>query len=123
MPVSTAARLRRSRSEGLHLGRIAEHATLAAVRPSAHRHVYDQPYLARINPRDGLDEGLVETERGFELVDERVPGERHHVKNATFVRSIEEAAYLIEQGYWIRMADPEKRPSLISPASLRIIRL
>jgi hypothetical protein len=78
--------------------------------------------IERITPRDGLDEQPVETERGFELVDGRIPDERHHVKNSTFVRSIDEAAYLVEQGYWIRMGVTGKRPSLISPASLRIIR-
>jgi hypothetical protein len=78
--------------------------------------------IERLEARDGLDEQPVETERGFELVDGRIPDERHHVKNSTFVRSIDEAAYLVEQGYWIRMGAPGKRASLISPASLRIIR-
>lgn len=78
--------------------------------------------IERVSPRDGLNECPVETERGFELVDGRVSADKHHAKNATFVRSIDEAAYLIEQGYWIRMGAPGKRPSLISPASIRIVR-
>jgi hypothetical protein len=78
--------------------------------------------IERINPRKGLDEKPIETERGFELVDRRILEDRHHVRNSTFVRSIEEAAYLVEQGFAIRMGAPGKRPSLISPDSLRIVR-
>jgi hypothetical protein len=78
--------------------------------------------IERINPRNGLDEQPVETDRGFELVDKRIPDDRHHAKNSTFVRSIEEAAYLVEQGFAIRMGATGKRPSLISRESLRITR-
>jgi hypothetical protein len=77
--------------------------------------------IERINPRDGLDERPVETKRGFELVDMRIKEDRHHTKNSTFVRSIEEAAYLVEKGFAIRMGAKGKRPSLISRNSLRII--
>lgn len=75
-----------------------------------------------MQPRDGLDEQPVETEHGFELVDRRIPERRHHVENSTFVRSIEEAAYLVEQGYAIRMGAPGKRASLIAPSSLKVVR-
>lgn len=78
--------------------------------------------IERVRPRDGLNEQPVETPKGYELVDRRIPERRHHVENSTFVRSIEEAAYLVEQGYAIRMYAPGKRPSLISPSSLRVIR-
>lgn len=78
--------------------------------------------IERLRPREGLDEQPAESPRGFELADWRIPEHRHHVQNSTFVRSIEEAAYLVEQGYAIRMTAAGKRPSLISPASLRIIR-
>lgn len=78
--------------------------------------------IERIQPRDGLKEEPIETDRGFELVDPRIPSDRHHVKNSTFVKSIEEAAYLVEQGFSIRMTAPGKRPSLISSQSLRVVR-
>ena len=78
--------------------------------------------IVRLRPREGLDEAPIETERGYELVDRRIPERRHHVENSTFVRSMEEAAYLVEQGYAIRMGAPGKRPSLIAPASLTIVR-
>lgn len=78
--------------------------------------------IERLKPRDGLEEKPAESERGYELVDGRIPDEKHHVKHSTFVRSLSEAAYLVEQGYWIRMSAPGKRASLISPKSLRIVR-
>ena len=78
--------------------------------------------IERLRPRDGLDEQPIETERGFELADRRIPEQHHHAANRTFVRSLEEAAYLVEQGYAIRMGAPGKRASLIAPGSLRIIR-
>ena len=78
--------------------------------------------IERLNPRDGLNEQPVETERGYELVDPRIPQDRHHVKNSTFVRSIEEAAYLVEQGFSVRMGFAGKRASLISSDSLKIVR-
>jgi hypothetical protein len=78
--------------------------------------------IERLHPRGGLNEQPIETDRGFELVDPRIPQERHHVKNSTFVRSIDEAAYLVEQGFSIRMGAPGKRPSLITRESLRIVR-
>jgi hypothetical protein len=78
--------------------------------------------IERLHPRDGLEEEPIQTERGFELVDPRIPQDRHHVKNSTFVRSIDEAAYLVEQGFSIRMGATGKRPSLVSPSSLKITR-
>jgi hypothetical protein len=78
--------------------------------------------IERTRPRSGLVENPIEGERGYELVDRRILERRHHVENSTFVRSIEEAAYLVEQGYAIRMGALGLRPSLIAPASLRIIR-
>lgn len=78
--------------------------------------------IERIQSRPGLVEAPVETDRGFELVDRRIEGQKNKVENSTFVRSLDEAAYLVEQGFAIRMGAPGKRPSLISPGSLRIIR-
>ena len=77
--------------------------------------------IERTAPR-GVAEYPFETERGFELVDRRIPNRKHHVENSTFVRSIEEAAYLVEQGFAIRMTGPGLRPSLIAPGNLRIVR-
>lgn len=76
--------------------------------------------IERIKPRH-KDEAPVLTGRGYELVDQRIAGQKNKVENSTFVRSIEEAAYLVEQGFAIRMGAPGLRPSLISRKSLRII--
>lgn len=78
--------------------------------------------IERVKPRGGIAEEPAWTPRGFQLVNPRVRGKKNKAENSTFVKSLEEAAYLIEQGYWIRMSRPGKRPSLISPKSLRIIK-
>ncbi len=78
--------------------------------------------ILRIHPRSGVAERPVETDRGFELVDRRIAGQKNLTANATFVRSLEEAAYLVEQGFAIRMGAPGKRASLISPKGLKIVR-
>jgi hypothetical protein len=77
--------------------------------------------IVRIHPRPGAAEVPIENYRGFELVDRRISGQKNKVENSTFVRSLDEAAYLVEQGFAIRMGAPGKRASLISPQSLRII--
>lgn len=59
--------------------------------------------IHRLRPRNGLDERPVETDRGYELVDRRIPDRRHHVENSTFVRSIEEA------GTWLSRAMRSER--------------
>lgn len=78
--------------------------------------------IERTRPRVGVVEVPIETDRGFELVDRRITRQKNKVENSTFVRSLEEAAYLVEQGFAIRMGAPGKRPSLIAPQSLRIVR-
>jgi hypothetical protein len=77
--------------------------------------------IIRIHPRPGTIEVPIESDRGFELVDRRIRGKKNKVENSTFVRSIDEAAYLVEQGFAIRMGAPGKRPSLISPQSVSIV--
>jgi hypothetical protein len=77
--------------------------------------------IVRIRSRPGAVEAPIESDRGFELVDRRISGQKNKVENSTFVRSIDEAAYLVEQGFAIRMGAPGKRPSLISPQSVKIV--
>lgn len=77
--------------------------------------------IERKSPRHP-DEAPVETSRGYELVDQRNSGQKNKVENSTFVRSIEEAAYLVEQGFAIRMGAPGLRASLVSAGSVRIVR-
>jgi hypothetical protein len=77
--------------------------------------------IERIRPRSPQEEPVF-TSRGYELVDPRVNGQKNKVENSTLVRSIEEAAYLVEQGFAIRMGSPGKRPSLISARAVRVVR-
>ena len=78
--------------------------------------------IERIDPRRGEPEAPLETARGFELVDGRTAGGRERADHATFIRSIEDAAYLVEQGYSIKMIGEGKRAALVAPAKLRILR-
>ena len=77
--------------------------------------------IERIYPRPAGSEYPVRTSRGYELVE---PGFKNKVENSVFVRTLEEAADLIERrGFSIRMGCPGKRASLICPKSLRITRI
>jgi hypothetical protein len=79
--------------------------------------------IERAKPRCPDGEHPHETSRGYELADPQKGREWHFVKNATYVKSLEEAADLIEaRGFAIRMSCPGKRPSLILPIGVRIIR-
>ena len=78
--------------------------------------------IERIDPRHGEQEMPLETARGYELVDNRTGAQKNGHENATFIRSIDDAAYLVEQGYSIKMTGQGKRPALVSPVKLRIIR-
>lgn len=79
--------------------------------------------IERRKPRRGCHEHPVRTGRGYELVDPPNVGRKNKVEDATFVKTLEEAADLIEKyGYSIRMGCRDKRPSLISPSGLHITR-
>jgi len=79
--------------------------------------------IVRANPRPGGDEEPWLDERGYQLADPKRGKEWHHVKNAVFVHTLEEAADLIERKrFAIRMGRKGLRPSLIQSSSLRIIR-
>jgi hypothetical protein len=81
--------------------------------------------IERLEPR--CKEGEVPDQNAggeYILVSPGVKGEeRNKIENATLVRSLEKAADLVEkEGYSIRMVCAGKRPSLISPGSLRVAR-
>jgi hypothetical protein len=79
--------------------------------------------IIRIKPRPGGTEEPVLYARGYQLADRSLGAEWHHVKNAIFTQTIEAAADLIEgRGLFVRMGCKGKRPSLISPRGLQIIR-
>lgn len=78
--------------------------------------------IERVSPRPGGTETPNSTKRGYQLADPRKGDTKHHAEHAVFVRTLDEAASLIDDGFSLWMTRPGKRPSLISPGSLRIVR-
>lgn len=79
--------------------------------------------IERLQPRGGVSEHPLDEAAGFKLASPSEKGEKHHAKHAIHVRTLEEAADLIEKkNFSIWMVRPGKRASLICPTSLRIIR-
>lgn len=78
--------------------------------------------IERISSRPGVIEEPLITPRGYKLGNPAF-GERKHCKEAqVYVTTLDGAADLIDKGYPIWMHGRGKRASLISPASLRIIK-
>ena len=78
--------------------------------------------IERVSCRSGVVEEPVVTTRGYQLADPAHGKHKHHAEHATYVKSLDEAAVLIERGYSLRMGAKGKPPSLIAPKSLRIVR-
>lgn len=78
--------------------------------------------IERLASRAGVVEEPWHTSREYQLADPRYGGTKHHVEHAVFVRTLEEAALLIKQGFSLGMGAEGKRPSPISPGSLRVVR-
>jgi hypothetical protein len=78
--------------------------------------------IERLSPRENITEEPYLTSRGYCLADPKKGRTKHHAANAVFVKSIEEAAELVLKGYSIRMTSDGRRPSLVAPSSLRIVR-
>ncbi|MCC6921337.1 MAG: hypothetical protein IT548_19260 [Alphaproteobacteria bacterium] len=79
--------------------------------------------IRRKFPRKGLPETPARTARGYQLASPKLDAKaKNKVEHATFVRTLEEAADLIDQGYLIWMVADGKRASLIIPQSLVITR-
>lgn len=75
-----------------------------------------------MNPRSGGIEEPLWTTRGYQLADPRHGASKHHAEYAVFVRTLDEAAHLLDRSYSLWMTRHGKRPSLISPGSLRVVR-
>ena len=78
--------------------------------------------IERAAPRDGVIEEPEWSPKGYCLGDPKFGVEKHHAKNAVFVKTLDEAAELVSKGFSLRMVGPGKRASLVSPRSLRIVR-
>ncbi len=79
--------------------------------------------ILRKHPRQGASEEPWRGSRGYELAAPSLSAkERNLASSATYVRTLEEAADLVERGYALRMGAHGKRASLISPKSLKVVR-
>jgi hypothetical protein len=80
--------------------------------------------IERLHPRPGCTkEEPARTAQGYQLVQPPYAGLKNRVEDAVFVDTLEEVADLVERrGCYVRMGCKGKRPSLISPRSLRITR-
>jgi hypothetical protein len=79
--------------------------------------------IERLRPRGGIAEQPLEEAAGFKLADPAHQNKKHHSKHAIHVRTLKEAAGLIEtKGFSLWMVRPGKRASLICRNSLRITR-
>jgi hypothetical protein len=78
--------------------------------------------IERVEPRGGIAEEPEFGARGYCLGDPKFGSEKHHAKNAIYVKSLDEAAELVSAGFSLRMIGKGKRASLVSPNGLHIVR-
>ena len=79
--------------------------------------------IERLKPPRGAPEEPFRTgSGGFKMANPALGRERHHTKNAIFVKTIDEVADKLGLGYSLWMKQPGKRETLICPASLRVTR-
>lgn len=78
--------------------------------------------IERTAPRGGIAEEPEFGTKGYCLGDPKFGATKHHAENAVYVKSLDEAAELVSEGFSLRMTGKGKRASLVSPKGLRIIR-
>ena len=78
--------------------------------------------IERISPRKGVIEEPEFSTRGYKLGDPKLGTKKHHAEGAVYVKTLDEVANLIGQGFSLWMGAKGKRGSLIAPHSLRILR-
>ncbi len=78
--------------------------------------------IERVSPRPCGVGSPHRSRRGFQLDDPTIGSDKHHAEHAHYVRTLDEAAELVERGFSLWMSRRGKRASLISPGSLRIVR-
>lgn len=79
--------------------------------------------IERTNPRAGVIEEPLLTGKGYQLADPANGRLKHHAEMATHVRTLDEVATLIDKGFSLWMTAKGKRPSLITPPKLRVVRV
>lgn len=78
--------------------------------------------IERISPRKGVVEEPNITTNGYQLADPAHGRNKHHAEFAVYARTLGEVAVLIGKGFSLWMRANGKRPSLIAPKSLCIVR-
>ena len=78
--------------------------------------------IERLEPRDGIREWPHKTAKGYKLAPPGLGTGRNKSENAIYVSSLDKAADLLGKGYCLWMTQAGKRPALITPESLRVIR-
>ena len=78
--------------------------------------------IERISSRSGMVEESAVTARGYQLADHAHGKHKHHAEHVTYVKTLDEAAAMIERGFSLCMGAKGKAHSLIAPKSLRIVR-
>ena len=78
--------------------------------------------IERVQPRDGIPEVPHHTSSGYQMAP-ATGRTKHHAEHAIFAADLDEVARLIAEGCSLWMKRPGKRPSLIAPVSLRVIRI
>jgi hypothetical protein len=78
--------------------------------------------IERICSRAGVIEEPAITSKGYQLADPAHGKNKHHAEFSVYANTLDDAANLIAKGFSLWMGAKGKRPSLIAPKSLRIIR-
>ena len=78
--------------------------------------------IERVKTRGPIVEEPEFGTKGYCLGDPKFGAEKHHAKNAVYVKSLDEAAELVSSGFSLRMIGKGQRSSLVSPKSLHIVR-
>ena len=79
--------------------------------------------IERKNSRAGGVEEPSLSARGYALGDPAHSILKHRAENAVYVKTLDEAAELMLRGFSLRMSRSGKRASMISPASLLVVRM
>lgn len=95
---------------------------MGPARPSGEEEITRVLRIERTAPRRGAFEEPQLTTKGYKLGDPAHGMHKHHIENAVYVQTLEEAAALISKGFSLWMISQGKRASLISPQSLRVVR-
>ncbi|SEO90547.1 hypothetical protein SAMN04490248_115112 [Salinihabitans flavidus] len=78
--------------------------------------------IERVSPRKGVVEEPDFTSKGYRLGDPAHGKHKHHAEHTVYVKTLDEAGALIEEGFSLWMGAKGKRASLIAPKSLRMVR-